>query len=294
MKAFIRSLLVIFMTLISLRSGLKAQETIDTTQLWHITMFNDNEYTGYILDRNPEVIVLKTAELGTINLKVIGITKMEPITEDRIINGQYWFDNPQATRYFFSPAGHGLRKGEGYYQNAWLFFNQVSFGLTDYFSLGGGTVPLFLFAGAPTPVWITPKFSIPIGEKLHIGAGALAGIVLGADNNQFGTIYGTTTFGSRDKNLSVGLGYGFTDGALAEYPTINLSGMIRFGKRGYFITENYFIGTANDATLIISAGGRRVGKKITLDYGGIIPFTEGTLIALPWLGISVPIGKKYE
>ena len=294
MMASLRPILILFVTLFFLAGDLNAQETIDTTQLWYIEMFNDNSYTGYILSRNEETIEFKTRELGIINLKVIGITKMETIEADRIIKGEFWADNPQATRYFWAPAGYGLKKGEGYYQNVWLFFNQVSFGITDYFSFGGGVVPLFLIDGAPTPVWITPKFSIPIDDKVHIGVGALTGLVLGADSGEsgYGIVYGATTLGSRDKNFNIGLGYGYLGGELANAPTISIGGMIRTGKRGYFITENYLISTEGSTSIFISAGGRLVGKKITFDFGGILPIVEGTFIALPWLGISVPIGKK--
>ncbi|MEZ5070324.1 MAG: hypothetical protein R2751_04985 [Bacteroidales bacterium] len=34
-----------------------------------------------------------------------------------LVEGEYWFSNPHATRYFFGTNGYGLEKGEGYYQN---------------------------------------------------------------------------------------------------------------------------------------------------------------------------------
>ena len=40
------------------------------------------------------------------------------------------------------------------------------------------------------------------------------------------------------------------------------------GRRGYFITENYFLDAGDEPALIISAGGR-YGNKVTLDYGGM-------------------------
>jgi hypothetical protein len=203
--------------------------------------------------------------------------------------------NPQATRYFWLPNGYGLKKKESYYQNVWLFFNQVSVGLTDNFSIGAGMVPLFLFAGSPTPVWITPKVSFPVvKDKFNIGAGALAGTVIGLDESGFGLLYGLTTFGSRDKNFTLGLGWAYAGGTIANVPTISVGGMIRTGPRGYFLTENYFIGAGGETFGIISAGGRRIIKRISLDYGLFLPLAAGldTFLAMPWLGLTVPFGKN--
>ncbi len=37
------------------------------------------------------------------------IKKMYPIKKEKIIEGEYWFDNPQATRYFYAPNGNALK-----------------------------------------------------------------------------------------------------------------------------------------------------------------------------------------
>lgn len=149
-----------------------------------------------------------------------------------------------------------------------------------------------MFAGTSTPIWISPKFSIPVKkDKLNVGAGMLAGTVLGEENSGFGIAYGITTFGSRDKNFSVGLGYAYAGGDWADAPTITFSAMIRTGPRGYFLTENYYIGSAGDDTLILSAGGRRIIKKAGIDYGLIFPVTGDDAFLIPWLGVSFPFGK---
>ncbi|HEY3384984.1 MAG TPA: hypothetical protein VGK46_00660, partial [Saprospiraceae bacterium] len=187
------------------------------------------------------------------------------------------------------------KKGEGYYQNVWIFFNQVSYGITDNISIGAGIVPLFLFAGASTPVWLTPKLSIPIvKDKFNVGAGALVGTVLGEEDAGFGIAYGTTTFGNRNTNVSLGLGYGYLSGEWADVPTVSLSAMIRTGQRGYLITENYFIGTADEDAILLSFGGRRLIKNSGLDFGLLFPVnTDGSFFAIPWLGITIPFGSSY-
>jgi hypothetical protein len=271
-----------------------AQDQADTLT-YYIQTTDGNTYRGQILSQDSVNILFNLEKLGEHSFLKTEIKKMQPLDKEKMVGDEYWMDNPQATRYFFSPNAYGLKKGEGYYQNVWVIVNSFAVGVTDYFSIGGGLVPLFLFAGSPTPVWITPKFSVPVvEEKFNLGGGALLGTVLGAEETGFGILYGISTFGSRDKNVSLGLGYGYAGGNWAKAPMINLNTMIRFGPKGYFISENYFIQTDGTTALILSLGGRHIIQNAGLDYGLIIPIISdmGTFLALPWLGITIPIGNK--
>jgi len=256
-----------------------------------------NEYFGKITSEDNEKIILKTERLGEITLFKKDIVKMELLDARKINKGQYWNENPQAARYFWAPNGYGLRKGEGYYQNVWVFFNQVSYGITNNITLGAGIVPLFLFAGASTPVWITPKVSFPlVKDKVNIGVGALLGTVIGEEESGFGLLYGMSTFGSRDKNLTVGIGWGYASGEIGQKPTINLSGMIRTSRNWYLITENYYLDFGGGGLGMLSFGARHMFKKLGLDFGLFVPFSTEDIeaIAIPWLGITIPFGKKMK
>jgi hypothetical protein len=273
--------------------GVAQYEKLDPT-LYLIQTKNGNEYIGTILSEDGEKLILLTENLGEITLFHKDIVKRREIKSSQIVDGTYWFENPQASRYFWSPNGYGLKKGEWYYQNVWIFFNQVSTGLTDNFSIGAGLVPLFLFAGTSTPVWITPKLSLPvIDDQLNLGAGGLLGAVIGEQNSGFGILYGLSTFGSKNRNMTLGLGWGYASGEMANQPTITLSGMVRTGARGYFLTENYYINSGNFTLGLISAGGRRIIKNVGLDFGLAIPLASDmdTFVAIPWLGFTVPFGN---
>lgn len=267
-----------------------AQQFNDTT-LVHVEMVDGNEFFGKILGQDTAQIVMSTQVLGELTIPRSAIKQIVILRNGKIIEGKLWGENPQAARYFWTPNGYGLKAGEGYYQNVWVLFNQVSVGVSDQFSLGGGIVPLFLFAGGPTPVWITPKFSIPISkERFNLGGGALIGTVLGENKNGFGIAYGIVTFGDQDKNLSAGLGYGYAGGEWNNAPVVNISAMIRTGPRGYFLTENYFFSNSNERVVVISAGGRYLIKKASIDYGLVLPFfkEQDRFFAIPWLGIVFP------
>jgi len=266
----------------------------DSAVFYRVETRDGNEYTGTIISRDTAGLILQT-RLGKLTFTKKDITRIIRIDPTQIKKGEYWSDNPQSTRYLWAPNGYGLKKGEAYYQNILVLFNQVSVGVTDYFSVGAGFMPLFLFGGGSTPVWLTPKFSIPVKkDKFNVGAGALLAKVLGEEESGFGLVYGITTFGSRDRNISLGLGYGYAGNSWAKTPTISLSGMIRTGARGYLITENYFIDAGgNDNLVMLSAGFRWVIKKAGLDFGLFMPLESSLreFIAIPWLGITIPFGK---
>ncbi len=276
---------------LALQIGYSQNIPKDSTVMVSVEMNDGNEFTGRILSQSPESIELKTETLGVITLPKRLIKTIQPIRTSQIVAGEYWYDNPYATRYFFGPNGYGLRKGEGYYQNAWIFFNQVSYGFTNNFTLGVGVIPAFLFAGAPTPIWITPKISVPIQkDKVNLGVGGLFATVLGEGNSSFGIAYGQLTFGPRDRNINFGLGYGYAGDSWANTPTVTISGMYRTSKKFALLTENYIFDTGDENLFLLSFGGRFIGRHVAIDAGLFIPAEGGDIIAIPWLGVNVPFG----
>jgi len=284
-------LLAVFCGLLQVSFG---QEVSDISTQWRIETNDGNEFLGIIVSEDANVLNLSTKIYGVITIKISDIKRRKAVKTEKIVEGELWYENPQATRYFFAPNGYGLKKGEGYYQNVWVLVNQASVGFTKYFSVGVGVVPLFLFAAGATPVWVTPKISFPVvKEKFNMGAGALLGTVLGEEEPSFGITYGIATIGDKNTNLNFGVGYGFAAGEWAESPMITLGAMARINRRSYFVTENYYIRLFDENVTLISLGGRTVWSRVSLDYGLVVPFMSdmGDFIAIPWLGFVVPMGK---
>lgn len=288
-----RNLLFIFMVFL-LTIGLSVKSVAQTAQdsiKSQVETVDGNTYIGIIVEQTADNVRIKTDKLGELNIPRSEIKRIIEVGAVKSKDGSYWLDNPQATRYFWAPNGYNLKEGEGYYQNVWVLFNQAVYGLTDNFSAGIGMMPLFLLGAEATPAWLTAKFSAHLVEnKFNLGAGALLGTVIGEENTTFGILYGISTFGSKDKNLNVGLGWAFAGGEMAKSPTVNISGMVRVTSRSYFITENYFIGGSDIFVLITMFGGRSIIKRVGLDYGIVVPFSSDMdgFIAAPWLGFTIP------
>lgn len=259
---------------------------------YRIVTTDGNKFIGTLVSQDDAQVVLNTSDLGEVTIQRSNIKSMETIEPSRIKNGDYWYENPHATRYLFSTNAIGLKPGEGYYQNTWIFFNNVNVGVTKNISLGGGLVPTFLFGTSSVPVWLMPKVSIPIAQdNLHIAAGGLFGGIIGEDSFGLGLAYGVLTYGNTDKNITVGLGYGYGDGQWSKTPLININGMYRLTKTLYLVSENYFISVGDESTGIISLAGRWAPENFSIDFGLVRPTEDGEYIGLPWLGFTVPFGR---
>jgi hypothetical protein len=288
-------LLSLFIVVLSTGKFCFSQEVTDSAAVYRIETIDGNIFIGSIISDKSDTIILRTTSLGEIRIPKNTIKSSTILKKVINVDGKIWLPNPQSSRYFWAPNGYGLDKGTSYYQNIWILYNQFSLGFSDNFSVGAGIMPLFLFAGTSTPFWIVPKFSIPVvKDKFNIGAGAFLGTILGEDTGIFGLLYGTTTFGSRDKNVSFGLAYGFAQDDWLKIPIINFSSMIRVSPKSYFITENYVITAEGETLVLLSLGGRSIIRNMGLDYSLWIPFGAGmdTFVAIPFLGITVPLGKN--
>lgn len=288
--------IVFLMTLFSI--SVNGQIDKDSTLIYQIETLDGNVFVGKVVSSNESIIVLRTENFGTVEISRTNIRKMKEVEKRDVIKGEVWPENPHASRYFYLPNGYGLKAGEGYYQNTWVLFNQVSYWFTNNFSMGVGMIPAFLFGARGAPVWFTPKLSFPlVKDKWSLGTGAIVGTYFGESSGSrpvVGMIYGVTTHGTRDKNFTAGAGFAFADDQWANTPIISLGGTIRTGRKHYFLTENYFFFGDGEAGALLWLGGRFASRHLAVDYGGIIPaFPEmDRLIIIPWLSVTVPFGKN--
>lgn len=286
------SLALFIFSFISVMCCLPEQAEAQDGEFYRVVTTDGNVFIGELVSESESEVVLLTESIGRVTIRRENIRSMTRIDDSKIRDGEYWYENPQATRYLFAPNAIGLRKGHGYYQNTWIFFNNVNYGVTKNFSIGGGLVPAFLFGTGSTPVWITPKISIPVAnENIHLAAGALIGGVIGESSGGGGLLYGTSTFGNRDRNLSFGLGYGFGGGEISSTPAVNISGMIRLSKSIHLVSENYLF-PSTGFNGISSIGTRWAPENFAVDFALVRPLEGlGFFIGVPWLSVTIPFGR---
>jgi len=297
-----RTFKILIITAILLTSTLVSRAQVndyvnftDSTFL-KIKTVDGSEIYGFFHGTDQEYIIIKTDNFGEIHVAMKNIREIEEIKPDRMREGGYWFENPNATRYLFSPSAIPLRRGEGYYQNSYLMINMFNVGATDHFSMGGGFELISTFTGHPT-VFITPKISGKVGENTYLGIGTIAGFttLTGEGSNDisgFGITYGVATYGNRDNNLTTGIGFGFADGSFQQKPFITISGMKRISRKVGFVSENWLIPVVG-YEYVITYALRFMSEKITVDFGFINnqDIARGIFIGIPYIDFVVKFEK---
>jgi hypothetical protein len=247
-------LLVLFTLLIAPISSFAQEEKTNNNQII-IILLDKSEVTGLLIEEDKEKIIVQSESLGLLTFNWSQIKKIIRLDSRGRI------ENPNPTRYFVSQSAYSLPKGEGYYQNIMALGNLVSYGLTDHLSASAGVELISLFQGKPI-VFANLKYGIPISTNwnvaLSVGYLNLSAIDSGTNFASFNFL---TTYGSKENNITLGVGYAIASGGFTDSPTVSIAGLLRVSKKIGLIGESYFLSDAGAGGI----GVRFYGKKKTVD-----------------------------
>lgn len=152
-------------------------------------------------------------------------------------------DIARGNKYLFS-SGPSMKGGEAYFHTSFLIVNQLSVGLSDYFSVSTGFSFLHHLDKSyfNMPFWVAPKMTIPIvNDRLHVGVASMSFSIFGDYTERDGLVYGYVTVGNDRNHFSLGLGrsYSFWNGWEAM-PGISLNAAFQLWNRASLVTENYY------------------------------------------------------
>lgn len=194
----------------------------------------------------------------------------------RVVDGEFWREDPNKTRLFFGPTARGMEKGTGYVAGYMVFMPFLGFAVTDDLILAGGTP--FWGGFDNRPYWFAPKLRVVDRANQDVALGAL---IFGVEDESAGILYGVSTWGSPDQSVSLGLGFGFVNDDLSEKPAVMGGFEIRAGRSVKLISENYvFPGGMG----LLSVGPRFFGDRLSADLGlGVLFDSDGESLSFPIL-----------
>jgi hypothetical protein len=308
MKKYLIQFLSIALLIGTMTSPLSAQvkkekQKKETPKQVHVDLKDGKHIEGKLLERIGDTVVIESDTfIAHVNIK--NIKNIQELNSNNTNFDKYLYnENKHAPHGFFAPTGFGLRKGEGYYKNFYLFVNHLNYGFTDNFSIELSTETLSLLAAgngvSPFQViYAVPKISYTVAKDVNLGLGVyiahFGSDIFGSSGNgaNVGIPFGVTTLGNRDNNFSIGLG------TLLFAPSANetnifvasLSGQLRLAKNFGLVTENYLFrspsfGGGNASFPLGSIGMRYMSDNFSFDLGI-------NNLRLPVLGFSVPFGRK--
>jgi hypothetical protein len=197
------------------------------------------------------------------------------VAEGRLVKGEFLPADSNATRLFFGPTARSLRRGQAYVGVYELLLPTVQVGLTDRFSIGGGTLPLFGFEDGRL-AWITPKVQLYSGDRAAVAAGVIHFFVSGEDD--VGIAFAATTFGPSDAAVTTGAGCAYATGDEGGCSAVVMvGGERRLSRRVKFISENYLWKGSG----LLSGGFRFLGDRLSADVGLVIPLGTDEFVAVP-------------
>lgn len=224
---------------------------------------------GRVVEETPERVVIVTSTGARIEVARAQIESMR-LTSGRAVDGAFWVEDPNSTRLFFTSTARPLRKGDGYISSFMLFLPLVAYGVTDRFTIAGGT-PILPEAFGRV-LYFAPKYTVMLKEKSAFAVGAL-GFVLPedvVDEGSIGIVYGAGTWGSRDRALTAGAGWGYRWASgtsdVSNDPVLMLGGETRVSRRVKLITENWVF-TSGTTEGFVSGGVRFIGDRLSADLG---------------------------
>ena len=217
--------------------------------------------------------------------------------------------DPGSGRYLFAPSAIPQPKHHGYFSQKELAFSSVGYGLTDEFSVLGGSVIPAVIGGLANGEMeglngiVGLKYSKTLTPEFHMGTGAWA--LVGLETG-FAIPYVNMTYGDRYEHYTVAIGQtvNLLEGEVGVTPIVVATHHAT--ETGAWITETWFLGAGlgnlEGLNFMVAASGayRFMGKRLTVDLGliNILPFPERAdeffYIPIPWLDFAWHWGPSLE
>jgi hypothetical protein len=249
-----------------------AQEAERST--YELTLRDGSRLYGAIVQEGDEAVVFRTAAGILVTVQCTELASLRK-RAGSVVNGEFMPEDPNRTRLFFAPTARSLPRGRAYFGTYQVLLPFVQVGVTDSFSLGGGTPLMFGFDDWERPFWITPKLQIVDHGDIQSAVGAIH--AFDTDGDGVGIAYGVVTAGDANAALTVGAGMAYvSDGGKA--PVVMAGGERRLRRNMKLITENY-LWRGGDG--LVSLGVRFFGERLSADVGLMVPFGADDLIAFP-------------
>jgi hypothetical protein len=273
------SLLIVVMLLVTASAALAQQAptpaiTVAASgQLQELVLRDGTRAIGRVEKVDANRVTFRTEAGATLEVDVAQVVSVD-VVHGRIVENTYWPEDSNPTRLFFAPTGRTLKKGESYFGLYEIYVPFVQYGVTDRFSIGGGT-PLYL-GGGEHPLWFTPKLQLIAKPTTQVSIGVMH--FLNIDHASVGIAYSALTKGTTDSAATIGIGWAYDigrDGGTSA--VVMLGGEHRISRRMKFVTENYII----EGHGLISGGLRFMGDRLSADIGLLSPMDADEFFAFP-------------
>jgi hypothetical protein len=283
------SLILIYAVTIFSQPSPAQQDSSQVSKVYRLLLKDGSEIVGTIVTEDSTLVNFQSVSKIRMSVPRNQIKAIAPLAGN-IVDGEFRRSDPNYTRLFFAPTGRALKNGQGYFSAYEIFFPFIAVGVGDIVTLAGG---MSLIPAASSQIfYLAPKITPLHLQNFDLSAGVLYINALGSDFSGGGIVYAVGTYGSSDHALTVGLGWGFAGGEIANKPILLLGGEIRLTNSIKLISENW-IPPGTDF-VVYSFGFRFFGESVAADLGFIRPskMDSSGFPFIPWLGFAYNFGAR--
>jgi hypothetical protein len=224
--------------------------------LYEVRLTDGSTLYARITSVDGDRVVLTTVGGTRVEVTRGQIREIRP-ADGSVVQGEFWVADPNSSRLFFTSTGRSLPAGQGYVGTYLIVLPFVAVGVTDRVTLAAGAPVLI---GEFEPFYLAPKIQLLRQPSATFSVGTL---VFFFNDENVGIAYGVGTFGSPDRALTAGLGWGYSGTDFTSEPVALLGGETRVSRRVKLITENYVLPEA--VGVIFSGGLRFIGTRFATD-----------------------------
>jgi hypothetical protein len=240
---------------------------------YELTLKDGSRLYGTIEQEDDTSIVFRSVAGVVITAPRADVQSLRAVV-GTLTDGEFWPGDPNTTRLFFGPTARSLPKGRTYFGVYEFLMPFVQVGVTDRFSIGGGTPLVFGFDEGERPFWITPKMQVLDRGRTQVAVGAFQGF--GGGENA-GIAYGVVTTGRIEASITAGAGYGYSSSG-GHGAVVMIGGERQASRHVAFVTENYIWKGGQG---VVTGGVRFFGERLSADVGLAVPLGTGERFALP-------------
>ncbi|MFZ4798252.1 MAG: hypothetical protein ACOYMA_12220 [Bacteroidia bacterium] len=275
----------------------------DSTTQVVITLKDQSTIKGIIITMNLEEISLKTDFAGIITIKqnniisIVNSMYFEPQKQQYPTPNIYNPNNPNDlnivkfggstnyynrpftpftnnNRYNFSNNYIGLKKNELIYNNIWVLYNSLDYGINDNLAIGGGV----LFLGFGGFINVLGRGQIHINENIKIGASYNYFMLFNStssrsssQDNNLGLLSGGITLTGKKGNISVSIANGYYNNNLGQNASeaiagFSFSGCLDINEKTSLVSDNFWV-LSKINPRSYSLGMRIKGRSGSFDFG---------------------------
>lgn len=302
----------LLLLLLGIGLAVSAQELLEVGKQVEVKLLAGNKFKGTYQGERDGFLVVEQESGSELLFRqeelhyIIVAGEKKPANRPKTSLSGMWYEMNNSHYHYFTPSAHPMPKRDWIWRNEWWYYQYIQCGITDQFSMSlmfdlGILLTAIPDAEISPLVGLSAKYTLPIEalpKKLNF---AILGVALNlpsttrlledeVSDEQFLDAAGPhliATYGDRDRYVSGGIGYTYTNEGWGRQPSLTIGGTYRVTNWLAFNVEAMQVPQLD--LFLATAGFRFIMRSIIVH--GALPAAllngQTNVPRVPFVGISL-------